>query len=130
MLYPHHSLVAWQRADDLFVKVHHLTKARFPAHERYALTSQTRRAALSVPLNIVEGFARRQMRERLQFLRVSWASLAELEYCLHAARRLEYLPQFEYDQVDRDLARTAAPLRGLMNQVIERIKSSRRHQNA
>jgi four helix bundle protein len=130
MVYPHHSLVAWRRADDLFVKVHHLAKARFPAHERYVLTSQTRRAALSVPLNIVEGFARRHLPERLQFLRVSWASLAELDYCLHVARRLAYISQAEYDRVDKDLARTAAPLRGLMNQVIERVQSSRRSQKA
>jgi four helix bundle protein len=128
MVYPHHSLVAWRRADDLFVRVHALTKARFPAHERHALTSQTRRAALSVPLNIVEGFARRHLRERLQFLRVAWASLAELDYCLHVARRLAYISQAEYEQVDKELARTAAPLRGLMNQVAERVQLSRHGQ--
>jgi four helix bundle protein len=126
MRYPHHSLVAWQRADDLFIEVHRLTEARFPANERFALTSQTRRAALSVPLNIVEGFARRHLRERLQFLRVSWASLAELDYCLHAARRLGYLSPSEYDQIDTHLKSTAAPLRGLMNQVFERMKQARR----
>jgi four helix bundle protein len=55
----HHSLVAWQRADDLFIKLHHLALQSFPAHERFELGGQLRRAAYSVPANIVEGFARR-----------------------------------------------------------------------
>ena len=65
------SLVAWQRADDLFVRLHHITKERFPADERYELTSQIRRATLSVPANIVEGIARFHPKERLQFLRTA-----------------------------------------------------------
>lgn len=55
----HHSLVAWQRADDLFIKLHRLSSNAFPASERYELSSQLRRAAYSVAANIVEGFARR-----------------------------------------------------------------------
>jgi four helix bundle protein len=45
------SLVAWQRADDLFIRMHQLSRQAFPAGERYCLTSQLRRAALSVPAN-------------------------------------------------------------------------------
>ncbi len=54
----HEKLVAWQRADDLFVAIHRFA-ATFPIEERYGLTSQMRRAAYSVPANIVEGMARR-----------------------------------------------------------------------
>jgi four helix bundle protein len=50
----HESLVAWQRADDLFIKLHRLSLKAFPAIERYALGSQLRRAAFSVAVNIVE----------------------------------------------------------------------------
>src|SRR4051812_31268142 len=50
----HHSLVAWQRADDLFIKLHQLTIQRFPSLERFELSSQLRRAAYSVPANIAE----------------------------------------------------------------------------
>jgi four helix bundle protein len=74
------SLVAWQRADDCFVRLHRVTKQRFPADERYELTSQIRRAALSVPANIVEGIARYHRKERLQFLRTASASLDETRY--------------------------------------------------
>jgi 23S rRNA-intervening sequence protein len=55
---PHQNLVAWQRADDLFIEVHQLTRQQFPAYERYELGSQVRRAAYSVPANLVEGVAR------------------------------------------------------------------------
>jgi four helix bundle protein len=57
MSLPHHNLVVWQRSDDLFIDVHRLTLQRFPAHERFELGSQVRRAAWSVPSNLVEGIA-------------------------------------------------------------------------
>ena len=53
----HHSLVAWQRADDLFIRLHQLSLKAFPAYERFELGGQLRRAAFSVAANIVEGFA-------------------------------------------------------------------------
>jgi len=84
----HESLVAWQRADDLFIKLHRLTLQSFPSHEKFELGSQLRRAAYSVPANIVEGFARRYRRTRLHFLNISGSSLAEVGYCVHAAKRL------------------------------------------
>ena len=54
---PHENLVAWQRADDLCVTIYELTRTHFPREERYQLASQLRRAAYSVPANIVEGHA-------------------------------------------------------------------------
>ena len=80
----HHSLVAWQRADDLFIRVHSLSLKAFPAFEQFELGSQIRRAAYSVSANIVEGFAHSPGRARLNFLKVSHASLAEVGYCIPA----------------------------------------------
>jgi len=71
----HHSLVAWQRADDLFIRLHQLSLKAFPAYERFELGGQLRRAAFSVAANIVEGFACSPGRRRLNFLKVSHASL-------------------------------------------------------
>ena len=110
---PHESLVAWQRADDLFVRIHKLSKT-FPPHGRYELGSQSRRAAFSVAANIVEGFARYPPKERSQFLRVALASLAELSYCIYAARRLEYITADLENEIDREMRSVDAPLRGLL----------------
>lgn len=109
----HEKLVAWQRADDLFIAVHRLTKS-LPDIERFALASQMRRAAYSVPANIVEGMARRSVRDRARFLNVAEASLAELAYCLHVSRRLNYVTDEGYAELDRMVRQTAAPLVGLM----------------
>jgi four helix bundle protein len=95
----HHSLVAWQRADDLFIKVHQLSLKAFPAYERFELAAQLRRSAYSVAANIVEGFARRQPRNRLHFLNIAESSLAEVGYCIHVALRLGYIT----DDVAKDL---------------------------
>jgi hypothetical protein len=66
----HHSLIAWQRADDLFIKLHRLTMRSFPAVERFELGAQLRKAAYSVPANIAEGHGRRHKRDRLHFLNI------------------------------------------------------------
>src|SRR6476659_2513074 len=87
----HHSLIAWQRADDMFIRLHQLAMRQVPPHERFELSSQLRRAAYSVPANIVEGFAKRYRRARLHFLNTAEGSLAEVAYCLHVAARLEYI---------------------------------------
>ena len=110
----HHSLIAWQRADDLFIKLHRLSCESFPAHERYALGSQMRRAAYSVPANIVEGFARRYRRARLHYLNISESSLAEVGYCVHVARRLNYITQETHDALELEIKAVSAPLNGLI----------------
>jgi four helix bundle protein len=63
----HHSLVAWQRAEDLFINLHKLTIASFPSFERDELRSQMRKAAYSVPANIAERYGRRHRRERVHY---------------------------------------------------------------
>ena len=83
-------LAVWQLADDLALQVYKLTSA-FPGSERYGLTSQMRRAALSVPTNIVEGYSRRGDKELAHFLNIACGSLAELKYLVHFSARLEYL---------------------------------------
>jgi four helix bundle protein len=115
MSLPHHKLVAWQRADDLFIEVHQLTHKTFPREERYELSAQLRRAGYSVPANIVEGFARQYPKERFHFLSIASASLAEVGYGLHAAHRLGYLPPAAYEELERKIRQVAAPLNGLLD---------------
>jgi four helix bundle protein len=108
------SLVAWQRADDLFPRLHRLASKTFPVEERYELSAQLRRAALSVPTNIVEGTARFHKKETLHFLRIAWGSLQEVGYFVHVARRLEYLAEVQAEDLTSEVRRVAAPLSGLI----------------
>lgn len=114
MSLPHHNLVVWQRADDLFIEVHQLTLQHFPAHERFELGSQIRRAAWSVPSNIVEGIARQSRRDSLRFFDIASASLSELAYGLHAATRLGYIDAPRLGELESKVRLVAAPLHGLM----------------
>jgi len=116
---PHHSLVVWQRADDLFIDVHTLTVKAFPQFERYELGSQARRAAYSVAANVVEGSERQHKREKLQFLNTSRSSLAEVGYCLHVARRLGYVNEDRYGELDLAVRRVSAALNGYIRAVSE-----------
>ena len=111
---PHQNLVARQRADDLFIEVHQLTRQQFPAHERYELGSQLRRAAYSVPANTVEGVAREHHRETLRFFNIASSSLSELGYGLHACKRLGYIDEGTYADLEQKLRYVAGPLRGLI----------------
>lgn len=114
MALPHHNLVVWQRADDLFIDIHRLTHQRFPAHERYELGAQLRRAAFSVPANVVEGIARPHERDAIRFFDIASSSLSETSYGLHAATRLGYLDQAEYEKFELRLKQVSAPLQGLI----------------
>jgi four helix bundle protein len=113
MSLPHHSLIAWQRADDLYVQLHRLSRT-FPQAEQFELAKQLRRAAFSVPVNIVEGFGRHSTPDRLHFLQIALASLAEVDYCIHAAGRLGYLTAERSQAIITDIRQVDAPLRGLM----------------
>lgn len=120
MALAHHTLVAWQRADDLFIKLHQLSLKAFPAFEKYELGGQLRRSAFSVPVNIVEGFATEYRRRRLNFLNIAKSSLAEVGYCIHVALRLGYLDEKVATELDVEIRRVGAPLTGLI--ASERLK--------
>ena len=85
-------LVVWQKALDLVEMVYDVTRL-FPREELYGLTSQLRRAAVSVPSNIAEGHSRHSTAEFRHFLSIANGSLAEIETQLLIARRLNYIEQ-------------------------------------
>lgn len=82
-------LTVWQRSIDLVKSVYALTQD-FPKEEKYGLGSQMRRAVVSIPSNIAEGYARKHKREYSQFVRVAFGSGAELETQLEIARQLGF----------------------------------------
>lgn len=80
-------LIVWQKSMDLVTKVYRLTES-FPREEMYGLTSQVRRAAISIPSNIAEGRLRSSRKEFRNFLFTAYASGAELETQIEIAKRL------------------------------------------
>ena len=91
------NLKIWQLADQLAFDVYKATE-NFPRDELYGITSQLRRAVLSIPTNIVEGYSRKGDKELAHFLSIGFASLAEVKYPIHFAKRLGY---FERDECGR-----------------------------
>ena len=91
-------LIVWQKADDLAYQVYMATKI-FPKEGIYGITSQLRRAALSIPTNVVEGYGRQGRKELKQFVNIALGSLAEVEYLLDFSLRLKYLTIEEHKKV-------------------------------
>ena len=83
-------LTVWRKADELAYQVYIATKT-FPKEEIHGLTHQLRRAALSIPTNIVEGHARQNKKEFRHFANIALGSLAETRYLLDFSLRLKYL---------------------------------------
>ncbi len=98
-------LVVWQKAMELCQGVYGISQ-RFPPDERFGLTSQVRRAAVSVPSNIAEGYGRKRKQDYLRFLHIALGSLCELETQVLLAIRLEF--------TDDD---SAVPITGLIRDV-------------
>lgn len=97
--YPgYRKLIVWQLADELVREIYKLT-TKFPKEELYGLTSQLRRAALSIVLNIIEGYSRSNKNEFRQFLRISLGSLAETGYLLEFAYNQKYLLKEDYERL-------------------------------
>jgi len=107
-------LIAWQKAKSLALSVYRCTR-QFPRDEIYGLTSQIRRAAVSVPSNIAEGKGRRSQRELVQFLYHARGSLLELETQLSIAYNLEYLDLQVFKTLESQTKELGRILNGLIN---------------
>lgn len=97
----HRNLVAWRKAMALVTDIYRST-AEFPKHEMYGLASQLRRAAVSIPSNLAEGYGRNSRTELHQFVGMARGSLAEVETQIEIARDLGYLrPEHAADLLGR-----------------------------
>src|SRR5436190_9462556 len=107
---------AWKLADDLTVAIYDRTRT-FPREEIYGLTSQLRRAAYSVPANIVEGSSRESKRDYLHFLYIARGSLSETQYFIHLSHRLGYFSTEEADKLHSQTKQSFGCLHGLIKAV-------------
>lgn len=119
MIRPHKHLLVWQDAMSLVEHVYLLTSA-FPAHEKFGLTSQLRRAAISIPCNIAEGVARRTTREYLQFLGIARGSLSEIDTQLDISCRLGLLEPTP--EVNELVERIFGRINALMNRLNTKLE--------
>ena len=104
--------IVWQKSIDLVIEVYKLTK-KFPKEELYGLTSQMRRAAVSIPSNIAEGYCRRYRQEFKQFIRTSYGSGAELETQMIIAKKLILTSLKDFENVDKLLLEVMKMLNSL-----------------
>ncbi|MGA6826342.1 four helix bundle protein [Nitrospira sp. NS4] len=109
----HTQLRAFELADDVVILVYRAT-AGFPKEELFGLTSQIRRAAVSVPSNIVEGCARDSEAEYLRFLNIAFGSLRELHYQLNLSQRLCFLRDEDSSPLETRTIETEKVLNGLI----------------
>jgi four helix bundle protein len=114
-------LIAWQKAMD-YVQAVYVASRSFPADERYGLTSQLRRAAISIPSNIAEGQGRGTAPEFARFLRIAHGSLRETETQLLIAKRLGFLEPAAAD--------SALALAGEVGRLIQALTKSTAASNA
>ena len=109
----HRKLRAFELADEVAVLVYQVT-AEFPQAELYGLTSQMRRAAVSVPSNIVEGCVRDSQKDYLRFLYIAFGSLKELHYQVSLSKCLDFLSNRDSSLIEPKILETEKVLNGLI----------------
>lgn len=110
---PHKNLDCWKKGFDFVLEIYRVTR-HFPTEEKFGLTSQLRRAAVSVPTNIAEGAGRKSSREFVNFLSIALGSIAELDTLLLLSWKLEFLPEKEAEVLINELDVIGKLVYGLM----------------
>lgn len=117
---PHRNLEAWKKAMDFVVDVYRATES-FPIEEKFGLTSQIRRAAVSIPASIAEGAARQSLKEFVRFLSIAQGSASELETELVIGQRLGYINDNDVKEMSNALDAIGRLITGLSNHLKRRI---------
>lgn len=106
-------LIAWQKSVSL-VKEIYLRINSFPKDETYALSSQIKRAAVSIPANIAEGFSRHSSKEKIQFYFIALGSLTELQSHLYIALELTFINKAVYERLKLTTIEVSKLINGLI----------------
>lgn len=111
-------LIVWQKSIDLVLKIYVVTE-KFPKPEMYGLTSQMRRASISIPSNIAEGRSRGTRKDFKHFLVIAFGSSAELETQIEIAKKLNYVSDQEVSEVSALLVEVAKMLNVMIRKISE-----------
>lgn len=106
----------WQKGIEIIKNVYSVTQS-FPKEEQYGLTSQMRRAAVSVPSNIAEGFKRYHPKEYRQFLHIALGSLAELETLAIVGNELNFIDREKLSQINEQIDHESKMISSLLNRL-------------
>lgn len=117
-------LLVWQKAHEFVLDVYRCSTG-FPKHEFFGLTSQLRRAAISIPANIAEGYRRDSDLDNARFLNIAQGSLEECRYYLILAPELDYVATSHAQQIAADLDEVARLLYAYRNSVLKRQKATK-----
>jgi four helix bundle protein len=118
----HENLDVWKKAIDFVVEIYKMTET-FPADERFGLTSQIRRASVSIPANIAEGAGRESDKDYLRFLSIAQGSTSEVETELLIANRLGFLSTTKYEKARASLDEIGRMNAGLANHLRRKTKT-------
>jgi four helix bundle protein len=113
MLKNYKELKVWQKAYRFCIMIYKITK-HFPKEERYGLTSQIRRSAVSVPSNIAEGYGRKTTQEYMQSLYIAYGSQCELETQILLAKDLGYIKTDDFEVLRKDIGEVERMLKALI----------------
>ncbi len=109
-------LIVWQRGMDFGVTIYKIAQ-KLPASEQFGLTSQLRRAAVSIPSNIAEGYGRQSTGNYRQFLSISRGSLIEIETQIDISERLKYLTQSDTENIFKEITEISKMLTSLISKI-------------
>ena len=109
----HRKLRAFELADELILQVYKMT-AVFPTSEQFGLTSQIRRAAVSIASNIVEGCARQSQADYIRFMNIAYGSACEVEYQINLANRLGFIGEQQFLSLSSISVETCKVLNGFI----------------
>lgn len=112
-------ILAWQKAHEFVIKVYKTTKT-FPEWERYGLSSQFQRAAVSIPANIAEGYKRLGTADKLHFMNIAQASLEECRYYILLAKDIDYINAHTQEVLDTSIEEVSRLLNGYCKGITQR----------
>ncbi len=114
--------IVWQKSMRMVKRIYLVTKY-FPKEEKYILTSQIRRSAVSIPSNIAEGYGRKSTKDYLRFLQIAMGSLYELQTQLEIAHSMSFLTKDSFLKIYADLREIERMLSSLISKIEESVKS-------